>query len=372
MMCNEKIKHMSKKRIAIIYTHLPHYRVPVFKALMESECFEYDFFYDPRGVDSTILSGSLGKGAYPITTIKIGPLIFQPAILRLAFFSTFDAFILLGNPYIITNWFGALILKMRKKKVLLWTHGWIRSNEGAKGVARLIFYKLADVLLLYGERARDIALNKGVSERNIHVIYNSLDYASQKKIRDKLDASMQRGRFFLFVGRLTKEVRLDIALNALVILKLKRVDAKMIIVGDGEEQVSLKQLAQDLQLDVEFSPAIYDEVALASLFLKATAVVSPGKVGLLAVHALAYGAPVITTGNFEQQMPEAEAIIDGTTGSLCKELSPDSFAVAMREWLSLAKVKAAKKIAIATIERSYTPEHQRDCIEKALFNFFRG
>jgi hypothetical protein len=143
---------MSKKRIAIIYTHLPHYRVPVFRALIESECFEYNFFYDPRGIDTTILSGNLGRGVYPIRTIKIGTLVFQPAIFKLAFFSTYDAFILLGNPYIVTNWFGALIMRMRKKKVLMWTHGWIRSNEGAKGVARLIFYKLADALLLYGER----------------------------------------------------------------------------------------------------------------------------------------------------------------------------------------------------------------------------
>jgi glycosyltransferase involved in cell wall biosynthesis len=362
---------MSKKRIAIIYTHLPHYRVPVFRALIESECFEYNFFYDPRGIDTTILSGSLGRGVYPIRTIKIGPLVFQPAIFKLAFFSTYDAFILLGNPYIVTNWFGALIMRMRKKKVLMWTHGWIRSNEGAKGVARLIFYKLADALLLYGERGRDIALNKGILENNIHVIYNSLDYGFQKKIRDNLDVSIPRERFFLFVGRITKEVRLEIAIRALSILRLNQVNAKMIIVGDGEEQVNLRRLAQDLQLNIEFSHAIYDEAVLASLFLKTTAVVSPGKVGLLAVHALTYGAPVITSGNFEQQMPEAEAIIDGVTGSLCGELSPESFADAMREWLSLAKVEAAKKVAIATVERCYTPEHQRYCIEKALLNFFR-
>lgn len=370
MTCNMDLNHEPKKRIAILYTHLPHYRVPVFRALMDSECFEYNFFYDPKGLDSTILSGALREGACPIKTIKIGSLIFQPAIFKLAFFSNYDAYILLGNPYIVTNWFGALILKMRRKVVLMWTHGWIRPNEGIKGFARLVFYRLADGLLLYGERAYGIALSKGFQKKNIQVIYNSLDYRSQKIIRDSLNSSFQRERIFLFVGRLTKEVRLDIAIKALSILQLDQVYARLIIVGDGEDECNLKQLAKNLELKVEFHAAIYDETKLAPLFLQAAAVLSPGKVGLLAVHALGYGTPVITSGNFEEQMPEAEAIKDGITGSLCRELCPESFAEAMCAWLNSAKVDAAKKVAIATIEQSYTPESQRSRIEETLFKLF--
>jgi glycosyltransferase involved in cell wall biosynthesis len=184
-----------------------------------------------------------------------------------------------------------------------------------------------------------------------------------------LDSLAQRGNFFLFVGRLTKEVRLDIAIKALSILNLQQASAAMIIIGDGVELNTLKQLVKNLNLNVEFRGAIYDEKLLAPLFLQAAGVVSPGKVGLLAVHALAYGTPVITNGNFEEQMPEAEAIKDGLTGSLCKELSPESFAEAMYMWLYEAKVEVAKEVAIATIEQSYTPETQRYYIEEALNNY---
>lgn len=362
--------HESVKRIAIIYTHLPHYRVPVFKTLMDSEHFKYSFFYDPKGIDPTILSGVLVDGIQSIKTIKIGLLVFQPAVFKLAFFSNFDAYILLGNPFIITNWFGALILKFRKKAVLMWTHGWVRTNEGIKGVARHAFYRLADTLLLYGERAREIALNKGFQKKSIQVIYNSLDYKSQKKIRDSLEFLIHKENFFLFVGRLTKEVRLDIAIKALSILQLRQINAGMIIVGDGESKINLMRLAKNLELNVQFRDAIYDESMLAPLFLQTAAVVSPGKVGLLAIHALAYGTPVISSGNFEEQMPEVEAIKDGLTGSLCKELSPESFAEAMCMWLDFDKAETAKKIAIETIEKNYTPESQRSCIEEALCKLF--
>ena len=36
--------------------------------------------------------------------------------------------------------------------------------------------------------------------------------------------------------------------------------------------------------------------------------VSPGNVGLTAIHSLTYGTPVLTHDNFNFQMPEAEAI----------------------------------------------------------------
>ena len=42
--------------------------------------------------------------------------------------------------------------------------------------------------------------------------------------------------------------------------------------------------------------------------------VSPGEVGLTAIHSMTYGTPVITHNNFSCQMPEHEVIIPGITG----------------------------------------------------------
>ena len=38
--------------------------------------------------------------------------------------------------------------------------------------------------------------------------------------------------------------------------------------------------------------------------------VSPGNIGLTAIHSLSYGTPVCSHSNFNNQMPESEAIIN--------------------------------------------------------------
>ena len=42
--------------------------------------------------------------------------------------------------------------------------------------------------------------------------------------------------------------------------------------------------------------------------------VSPGNVGLTAIHSLTYGTPVLTHDDFNFQMPEAEAIKENISG----------------------------------------------------------
>jgi hypothetical protein len=55
-------------------------------------------------------------------------------------------------------------------------------------------------------------------------------------------------------------------------------------------------------------------------------VICPGAIGLLAVHAHAYGRPVVTSDNAEIHGPEIEAIVPGTTGELYRDGSVESLA----------------------------------------------
>ncbi len=66
--------------------------------------------------------------------------------------------------------------------------------------------------------------------------------------------------------------------------------------------------------------ACYDEEIIGELIFNAQLCVSPGNVGLTAMHSLVYGTPVITHNNFSNQSPEFEAIIDGKTGSFSKKI----------------------------------------------------
>ena len=64
---------------------------------------------------------------------------------------------------------------------------------------------------------------------------------------------------------------------------------------------------------------LYDEATLGKFLYNADLCVSPGNVGLTAIHALTFGLPVISHDNYLAQMPEFEAITPGKTGMFFRE-----------------------------------------------------
>jgi glycosyltransferase involved in cell wall biosynthesis len=304
-----------------------------------------------------------------LKTININGIIIQFGFLRYILDHDVKAIIFLGNPYILSNWIYSLTAIALGKKAIYWTHGWLGMEKGIRGSIRKSYYKLADSLLLYGQRAKKIGINLGFDPNTLHVIYNSLNYYIQCDIRDKLISSGARTASpatFLFVGRLTAEVHLDVAFRALAELKTQGINASLNVIGNGHMREALGKLARSLDVDVRFLGEIYDEEEIGKQMLAARAVVSPGKVGLLAMHALAYGTPVLTHGNFDKQMPEFEAIQDDITGGFFRQGDAADLARLMRVWLEKKPSTDASKAAIEMIEKNYTPSVQRKLIEDAL------
>lgn len=366
-----------KPSVHVVYTHYPHYRQPVFHQLAQSAIFSFSFHYDSGGIENTILSGEASQpNHYQMRTRKLGPLLWQSKAVSLALRGDVDAFIFLGNPFIITTWLSAIIARWRGIPILFWTHGWIKDEYNFKNWLRGLFYRLADRILLYGERARRLGLNRGFPSSSLRFIGNSLDYPAQSQVRRNIlnDASCSKllnndQPYFLVVARLVESAKVDIAIDALSMLND---DVALIVIGDGPSRANLENLARAKNVDVRFKGAIYSEYELALHFINSVAVVSPGKVGLLAMHALAYGAIVITHGDPDQQMPEFEALQDGVTGAFFNVGDADSLANVMRAQLSdrLDETRKAQRSAagIAMIETRYTPQRQMEFIEAALLD----
>jgi len=363
-------------RVAVVYTHFPHYRSPVFRSLAKSRDYDFEFFYDARGINETIVSGVKDDGHHSLAVRTWRGLIWQFGAIRLAFSDKFDGYIFLGNPFIISTWIAALMVRLRGKPVYFWTHGWLRREKGVAAFLRLLFYRLANHLLVYGERAIELGQAQGYPPAQIHTIYNSLDYEKQAKIRDRI--LRQSGKlpnvsganakpYFLMVGRLVKPLNVELAFDA---IEIGKVDAELVIVGDGPEKSRLVRDARRRSLPVRFMGAIYDEEQLGRLFLGACAVISPGKVGLLAMHSLAYGASLITHGDFDNQMPEVEAIVPGVTGAFFERNDASALASRMNAFLNgkaySVGVAEGKQRAIAMIEDRYTADAQVLLITEAL------
>jgi glycosyltransferase involved in cell wall biosynthesis len=356
-----------KLRVAIVYTHFPHYRSAIFKKLYDSKCVNFDFFFSDA-TDKTILDGRYAElEADVVPILNCGEVKIQYGLL--ARLRKYDVVIFLGNPYIISYWFYTVVLRFFSgTKVFFWTHGWLQKDRWPKSMIRNTFYRLANGLLLYGNRAKEFGRSCGFSDDNLHVIYNSLDYSAQKKIRGELDIStLGEPKYFIFLGRLVSAARLDVAIRALSRIQEKYGSSlTLVVVGDGPLMEELISLSIQCDVDVIFKGAIYDERELSQLFSKSRALVSPGKVGLAAMHSLGYGIPVLTHGNLDKQMPEVEALESNVSGGFFLQGSSDSLADLMFDWWNRAKTDNERFKCIRAIELNYTAERQEQYILDAL------
>lgn len=123
------------------------------------------------------------------------------------------------------------------------------------------------------------------------------------------------------VSALVPYKRIDLAIEA---SHLSGVSLR--IVGDGPERAKLMKLAADGPAKVEFLGSLTDD-EIRRLYRRAAAVLLPGEedFGIAPVEAQACGRPVIALG----RGGALETVVDGVTGVLVDESSPNAFAAAI-------------------------------------------
>ena len=132
----------------------------------------------------------------------------------------------------------------------------------------------------------------------------------------------------------------------------------------------VQALSSDLGLtNVWFYGACYDEKQICEFLYNADLCVSPGNVGLTAMHAMSFGLPVISHNNFPMQMPEFEAIIDGETGTFFKENDIQSLAEAIKRWDSIAVDREKiRQACYKVIDEKYNPHKQVELLKQVILN----
>lgn len=382
----------SKLQVALIQHFLVHYRQPIF-SLMSCQCHpdpEYTFFSDTVGRNNirTIDYGlnSLGQSNnslrwLTLKNIWIGNfLLWQKGILKIACDKNFDCIIFQGSMFDFSTWIAVILARLKGKRVLMWTHGYLRREKNLKGWVRSIFYRLAHGLLLYGHRSRAFLLERHFDPNNLYIVYNSLNYKEQcdvqSTVSDKIihDKKVQLFQFpshpiIIFIGRLTQQKKISEIFEALAYLKQIDYLVNFLIVGDGPEESTLHQLASKLEISnlIVFWGPCYQEKELGPLIMLADICVAPGEVGLTCMHAFAYGKPVITHDRPDLQMPEFEAIEPGSTGDLFQYGDIEDLARVIRKWTS--KSYSQEETALkcrAIIEKYYNRDYQLKIINRAI------
>lgn len=363
--------------ICCIFNLAALYRRPIYRLL--DERLGCDFYItkwsqDPfKQMDYQELKGYKGSG------IKIDLLFgfyWQTKTVSLVM-KNYDCYILTGEPYSLSNWLILVICKVLKKNTFVWSHGWYGRESLLKRQIKKWFFGLASGVLLYGDYARSLMINNGLNPNKLFVIYNSLDYKEQIVRRNKLSNSSYFEEYFgnslpviIFLGRIQRIKRIDLMLGAIGLLNAQGFGCNLLIVGDEFEDINLDKLVHENKLssNVWLFGSTYEEQVIGPLIYNAAVTVSPGNVGLTAIHSLTYGTPVITHNNFSNQMPEFEAILDGETGSFFNEDSIEDLAEKVKMWIGISPQKRirTREACYSVVDLKYNPEAQYNRIVGAL------
>lgn len=377
-----------KNKIYYFTNVASHYRKCLWEKLISSDDFDFHFYFGDnksfkiKEIDFSIGAFKANKNKLHRLknfTIKGKIVFWQSDVITTCLTKKIGTAIFLGEFQVISTWIAVVICKIRGIKSVFWTHGLYGNESYIKNFFRVKFYKMADELLIYERRAKELLKGEGLDEVKLKVIYNSLDYDKQKKIRVSIESNDSFSNVFfknnslpylIFVGRLTKVKRLDLLIQALKIINKNEDKLNLLFLGDGDEKESLISLVKEFKLEkhVYFYGACYDESLLSKFIYHACLCVSPGNIGLTAVHALSFGTPICTHNNFYNQMPEVEVLEEGCTGIFFEENKVESLTKSIVKWVfDMDKDrKVIRENCFKVIDDLYNPYNQVNIIKKVI------
>ena len=136
--------------------------------------------------------------------------------------------------------------------------------------------------------------------------------------------------------------------------------------GSGPSEEKLKGIAKNeiISKTIHFYGACYDENIISNLIFNSICTVSPGNIGLTVINSFSYGTPAITHNNFENQMPEVEAIVENETGFLFNENNIKSLE---KQMLKVINSKINFKVECRkVIDNNYNPKNQVEILKSIL------
>lgn len=362
-------------KLCMIYGTAPKYREAIFKAI-DNE-FDCDWYFGETKNDIKEMDLSLLKRtSYYKSYGNPYNLYWQGGILSALFKKKYRNYFVLAENRSVSFWIAVLAKRIffPNKKFYGWSHGWYGKEGPIQKRIEKLKMKCIDGLFLYNNRSRELMIEGGIPSEKLFVIGNSLDYERQLELRNQVTTSNiftahfgNNNKTLLFIGRLTQVKRLDLLVEATHILKNKNQHYNIVFVGDGQQKKYLVDLCNKYGIPAWFYGACYDEEANANLVFNSDLCVSPGNIGLTAIHSLTFGTPAITNNDFIHQMPEFEAIIPGKTGDFFEPNDPYSIALCIDRWFSNhANRNQIRQDCYKEIDRQWNPKYQMEVLKRNL------
>lgn len=367
---------MIMNKTCCMFNYGPHYRNAIYSK-MDKE-LNYDFYF---GNKVPVKIKQIDVSTYTnykkdLKNIFVRNFYWQHGAVQ-NLFKPYKNYIMTGDLSATSTWVVMILAKLSGKKVYLWSHGWYERDRRVKSFFRKLFFGLSYKVLLYSDNAKQLMMDNGFNEDKLVPIYNSLDYDTQKKVRDKLTyTDVFTERFandyptLSYIGRIQKWKRLDLLIDAMLELKKMGGAVNLVIIGEDTENTGLAEYIKDkgLSQNVWLYGPTYNEEEIGSLIFNSNICVSPGNVGLTAIHSLMYGTPLITHSDYRFQGPEFEAVKEGVTGAFFKRNDSKDLAQTIRKWIQNHPENDAtlKEKCYKIVDERYNPYYQIEVLRNLI------
>lgn len=364
-------------KLCLYFNHPAQYREEIYLKIDKE--FDCDWYFEKSDTDITKFDINILSRSYWFNISKIGGFYWTKGLLALLK-KGYDNYLMIGATRCLSLYVFLLIKKIfyPQKRVFLWTHGFYGKESWIeKNLFKRPLFKLADSILVYGDFSRDLMISGGFDPNKVVTIHNSLAYSKQLKLRNSLLYSDIYKKHFsnnfpvlIFIGRLTSVKKLDMIIDALLILKNRNEFYNLVLVGDGSDRLFLESKVMDMGLRdmVWFYGACFDERQNAELIYNADLCVSPGNIGLTVIHSLMFGCPAITHNDFKWQMPEFEAIQTGATGDFFERGNVHDLSDTISRWFLeyQSHRDSVRNACYEKVDSQWNPEFQLNVLKNIL------
>ena len=376
------------KRVLIAHqSTIPHYRVPFYNALetLRPSAWRFDVVFDPSEVTTPSFFKEpldVSQFKFPVTGVKSWSWkLFNRAISYQTFWRRAAGYDLVIVENAVNNLTYPLcaLHQLHGTKVAYWGHGKDRSVESrsiakvASELFKLWLTRRADGFFAYTQGVRAYLEAHGISPHRIFVVNNTIDILEQRRAFEKLlpertairrRLGVENKKVLLFIGRFTKNKRIDFLLRSFSILCEMDPGFHLLLVGSAGQLWLSYYLSVDKADSVSYFGPIVELDKLAPVYIASDLFVFPGSVGLGPLQALCYDLPVITIDS-PTHMPEIEYLSPTNAIVLARATTPEEYAQAIVHLFN-------DRARISALKAGSWPSIRHLTVEQMAHNFIAG
>jgi L-malate glycosyltransferase len=322
---------------------IPHYRVPFYNTLerLRPETWQFQVVFDPSELkNKRFFEEGLDMNNFHFPILEVKTLSLKISSKKITYQSflraSFDAdLIIIENAVNNLSYPISHLNKLRGAHIAYWGIG-RDMNVIKPSLPKIITEKIkiilarkADGFFAYSDGVKKYLVDRGITPTKIFVLDNTIDIMQQRscfyrfnieRTRIKEQFGIQGCHVLLFVGRLTKDKKIDLLLKSFEILEKKNPDFRLIVIGSGDQYTF-----ENCSDRVTYLGPITDLAKLGPIYVASDLFTFPSGVGLGPLQAFCYDLPLITIRT-PLSGPEVEYLNPLNSIVMPEDTTPEEFA----------------------------------------------